>query len=695
MRPLFLGFIIWIVLAILPLGVALGQNLFDVTYDQNFGFVNSIRNKTDKDEMNFVYEPTKRNHFLVEKHRWGLGGCNINTTGKKISYDWRYPQSVEIDDSNANISYENDYISIEVIRRALDNGLFTEEYKIKNKWHEMVLLTDIFIYLPFHDDYPNAELCVSKRCNTHIWAGGNAAYINATRMGGEPPHLGMLITNGYVSGYNITAKESSNQRGVISLNFADLELLPNDSKSIEWKLFWNSGWEDFYAQSLEQGWVKASANNYTLERGEKAEFYFEGNALKKASCFINGIEVRCKKSRNQLLISTDTLSIGEHKISVLYNEGKETWVDVLVTSPFLELAKKRMDFILENQTEQDDKSSLNGAFLVYDNETDNIIYCEKALKYDNLNEGAERNGMGIAMSQMANITGNQKYLVAAKKYAKYVREKLQDADYTTYSNVCHTTWPRGYNYVFVANVYLELYNATKEVVYLNQAYETMLKFYSEFPGFYAIDTPCIRLVRALDEAGKSIEKKKIFELSRQLADVYLQNGVLVPEHEVNYEQTIIAPAVAFLCEFYLLSKEEKYLDAAKKIMPALESFNGFQPNYHLNEIAIRHWDGYWFGKKEMWGDTFPHYWSAFTGYAFYIYYQASGDKQYAQKAMAVVRNNMCQFFESGEASCAYIFPDNVNGEKASFYDPFANDQDYAMVYFLRLYMEIALNNDSM
>ena len=56
---------------------------------------------------------------------------------------------------------------------------------------------------------------------------------------------------------------------------------------------------------------------------------------------------------------------------------------------------------------------------------------------------------------------------------------------------------------------------------------------------------------------------------------------------------------------------QKYLDGAKQQMPSLEAFNGNQPSYHLNEIAIRHWDGYWFGKREMWGDIFPHYWSTF------------------------------------------------------------------------------------
>ena len=116
----------------------------------------------------------------------------------------------------------------------------------------------------------------------------------------------------------------------------------------------------------------------------------------------------------------------------------------------------------------------------------------------------------------------------------------------------------------------------------------------------------------------------------------------------------------------------------------LESFGGFQPSYHLNEIAIRHWDGYWFGKREFWGDTFPHYWSTLTAVAYDLYAEATGDESYKKRAGNIVRNNLCQFFEDGKASCAFIYPNKVNGQKAFFYDPYANDQDWALVYYLMI-----------
>lgn len=34
-------------------------------------------------------------------------------------------------------------------------------------------------------------------------------------------------------------------------------------------------------------------------------------------------------------------------------------------------------------------------------------------------------------------------------------------------------------------------------------------------------------------------------------------------------------------------------------------------------------------------------------------------------------------------SCAYIYPYSVNGERAGFYAPFANDQDWALVRWMQ------------
>jgi hypothetical protein len=40
--------------------------------------------------------------------------------------------------------------------------------------------------------------------------------------------------------------------------------------------------------------------------------------------------------------------------------------------------------------------------------------------------------------------------------------------------------------------------------------------------------------------------------------------------------------------------------------------------------------------------------------------------------------------EDGKASCAYIYPLTVNGKPGKFYDPYANDQDWALYYYLQI-----------
>lgn len=73
---------------------------------------------------------------------------------------------------------------------------------------------------------------------------------------------------------------------------------------------------------------------------------------------------------------------------------------------------------------------------------------------------------------------------------------------------------------------------------------------------------------------------------------------------------------------------------------------------------------------------------------FYLYAQCVGDNTYKRRAENIVRNNLCLFFEDGKASCAYIYPNRVNGVKAGFYDPYANDQDWALVYYLLVNKDI-------
>ena len=129
--------------------------------------------------------------------------------------------------------------------------------------------------------------------------------------------------------------------------------------------------------------------------------------------------------------------------------------------------------------------------------------------------------------------------------------------------------------------------------------------------------------------------------------------------------------------------KEVYLEEGKKQLAVLKLFNGHQPDYHMYENAIRHWDGYWFGKYKNYGDTFPHYWSALSGLVFREYGKINGDSEYDKMAENSLRGVLSAFHEDGSASCAYVYPYRVNQVKCAYEDPWANDQDWALYYYLK------------
>ena len=56
------------------------------------------------------------------------------------------------------------------------------------------------------------------------------------------------------------------------------------------------------------------------------------------------------------------------------------------------------------------------------------------------------------------------------------------------------------------------------------------------------------------------------------ADYIAETALDYPAHEVNYEQSIVAPATNILLQTYIVTNENKYLDAAKIQLDVLELF---------------------------------------------------------------------------------------------------------------------------
>ena len=102
----------------------------------------------------------------------------------------------------------------------------------KDEVHTIVTLTnvsdapyftaagDVGITLPLQDRYDLGAEQATQRCTAHLFCAGTCSYVLALRMGGAPPHLGLVLTEGELAGYSIErdVAHQSNDRGCFVLH---------------------------------------------------------------------------------------------------------------------------------------------------------------------------------------------------------------------------------------------------------------------------------------------------------------------------------------------------------------------------------------------------------------------------------------------------------------------------------------------
>lgn len=696
---------------VFPLVVFLYYQAFVTTtkaqdYSINFktnpqtGAISELTVDGDPHSMNWILKTDGSQYpWIKEKYGWGLGYLTIDNGDRATRMEWSAPTSTQYvtpapksskaPSSLQKITYQVGDIQIQVHRHILKDGSLAERYTFTNTGKATANLREIGIYTPFNDNYPDAPTCIRSRTHAHIWDGGSAGYVNALRMGGIAPHLGLVLTEGSIESYDIWErginKGNSQIRGIIALNLPDIQLKHDASYSIAWNIFPHNGNLDFQNKLLKKGSVLVSCNKYIFEKGEKAKIELRSlSHLKNCKLLKNGVPVKLMHKNNVWSAETIMEQTGEVRFEFQYNNGQRTHANCLVYTSIDSLIQKRVEFILTRQQMNDPNDMRYGAFMVYDNQQ-NHIYKNDTRNCNPVDrdEGAERVGMGVLLAKQYLLTHQPELKESLLRYATFIRQRLQTKDYITFSSVDKSGRNRGYNYIWVAEFYFQMYKVTGDKQYAMDGYQTLCSMFKQFGyGFYAIGIPVSLGLKTLKEAGMEDEYQHLRAEFIKSGDIFLKNGTNYPKHEVNYEQSIVAPALQFLLQLYQETGIRKYLDGVRHQMPVLEAFNGFQPSYHLHDISIRHWDGYWFGKSEMFGDTMPHYWSTISAAVFYHYAQCTDDQSYQQRAEEIVRNNLCLFFENGKASCAYLYPHKVNGKRAQFYDEYANDQDWALAYYI-------------
>jgi hypothetical protein len=667
--------------------------LFEISLDPRNGSVRRCLLKDDPERMNWVIEP-EESPWHASSLNWGLGYLNLDRRHKPFAglARWEIPREMEVSGNACRILYEHALFTVEVERGFHPDGSFAERYRFVNRGNRDLEIENLAIHVPFNDNYPDALTCVKRRCHAHVWCGGDLVWANALRMGGEPPHLGWVVVEGSSCGYEISerrlAGNNSNVRGTISLLVGIRSIPAGEARSVAWRLFPHQGHADFMAKAGALAPLPLpTADRHTVCLGEPIAI--SAQAVSK-TCEIrisaDGKEIPAEVDpAGKATASWTPPAPGQYRVEVGGN-GRKTFLHLQCVPDPMRIIERRAAFIIERQQVNELGGELDGAFLIYDNEMEKTYRAK--LDY---NEGRERLGMGVMIAMLHQVAPRQDYVQPLVRYHDFVRNRLQTPDATVLNGVGDSRC-RGYNYPWAAWFHLEMYLAFGERRYLDDAVDTLRAFYRLGHEFYAINIPVAKALAVLGQAGLKEQRQELLAHFVRQGEFIMARGIDYPAHEVVYEQSIVGPAAQFILELYLATRENAYLAAAAPHLRCLEMFNGRQPDFHLHEIAIRHWDGWWFGKRPRWGDTFPHYWSTITANVCHRHWQATGDLNSLARAREIIMNNLCLFSPEGRGSCAYLYPELIDGEPGQYFDPYANDQDWALAHYLDMARDLACLN---
>ena len=653
------------------------NNIFTIKLNRKTGNVQAIIINDDPNQM----------QWLGMTHEWGeVANDNMLEALHRTMQENELIEFSENEDKAISV-FSNGKLQTTVVRNFTASGAFRESYTFENLRPVDLFIGrgELGIYVPFCDEWSNADISLRYRCNTHIWSGENAAWINSLKQGESEYNIGVVLTEGSVDAYSIDRENQtlcSNTRGNIILHPEAIELLSGESFTLTWEMFVHKGTEDFINKLDEYRIPYPIAKKYTIYLGEIIEFTFKSYA-ENIDVVLDGKAVPFTKKDNEIMVRYAAKRLGEHKFYI-YTNSKKTHINFYVSESLEKIVEKRVQFIVDHQQYHRVGSHLDGDYLIYDIIEEKMIYDQQIPDH---NACRERFAMPLLIARYLQNHKAPKAYASLMRFVEFMKREVVDFETGEVfdSEGKDRERIRLYNAPWAITLMAELYTLTMEDEYLEVLYRAVKFYYGQGGAKFYPNGFCMKL--ALDALRKGHKNNYADEVQRLFAD-HTQNmievGLNYPPMECIFEQTIVTPVVQYICEMGIITGKEDYKNYVQEHLAVLERFDGMQPDYRTNAMPIRYWDDYWFGKSELYADTL-HYWSCLSAIAWEFYYLLSGNEKYHLRAENCMRNCLCMFAADGSASCAYVLPFKVDGRAGDFYDEWANDQDFALYYML--YME--------
>ena len=347
------------------------KKTFDIQFNETDGTVAALRYPDDPDGMNWVE---------------GTAAFGMVQGAQVVS--------VEKTENGVHAVYETPHLRI-TVDRELRGDRYCERYRFEDRLDVDVFFNrgKVGIYTTFNDNYDRAGVCMTQKCHTHIWCGRNSSYIRAVKMGPFPVGLGLVLTEGSLDTYSIANREqTSNDRGDFVLHPAVFHLRPGENMTVEWELFWFADGHFFDAIEKYDSVLTVDAPQYTVFEGEEIAFFVNRPDV---AVKLDGTAAPTETREGRTFVRYVPQRLGDHTFVLQYGD-RETIAQFFVQNPFKTLARRRAEFIMNHQQFHRAGDSLDGAYLIYDNEDKCPVYDEIFSDY---NACRERIGMGLFMAK--------------------------------------------------------------------------------------------------------------------------------------------------------------------------------------------------------------------------------------------------------------------------------------------------------
>lgn len=638
--------------------------------------------------VDFVHDQYPEVKYLLDdsvdtwhssEHRWGSGFAITPERG----FRWNVPDHLVMREDSSVATFDLGGGLGLVVERRAGEGL-SERYTFRNRTDDELVLGSIGINVPFRDVYEDAEISLDRGVHAHVWPGGANSWVIAEPMSGSRAALSLSTTEGELRAYSIDSRNqftSSNVRGHIVVHPTDAARNPSAfggqeqvviSPGGEWTIAWTVRWHESREAAFDAVAPSWSLDRYAAPIGEPITV--RGSDSVRASA---GVVVAR---------GAEGATVTSEASGVRYIEIGRSQAAVLFHRPVRDIVTRRIGFIIERQRAVERGGIDAHAFVPYD--------CRAGLTrstcgWPDWSDGAERLAMPTLIQQ-----ARRRGWVGAEvddvlhDWADFARERLLDpSGAPLWGSVTHHSETRLYNAPWLVQFFadqFQIYARREDLDSAVRILERSIELGAESHLSIGHPEATLFVCELLDAAGEHEDAERFRQHLVSSARHFAELGTRLPNHEVRYEQSMVAPLVTLYAAALRIAPDQV---AIRRRLPEavrwMMAFGGRQPHVRLHEISIRHWDGYWFGKHRQWGDVFPHHWSVLTATALMQLASADRPRNSVDTATAIFAANLASFFDDGSATAAFVLPSTVDGVPAYRADPLANDQDWALTLLLR------------